>query len=73
MPNYQELYHEDVCASGGIGPTFFTSRVDEGDRTASRTCCSTPPRGTHWLASWVGLRVKGLFSGAVTNYSCQQV
>jgi hypothetical protein len=45
--------------SGGIALCFFTSALDGGEFSASRTGRFTPRErapGTHWIGGWVGPR-----------------
>jgi hypothetical protein len=46
-----------VWGSGGISPSFLTSVLDGGERSASRPDCFTPGEtapGTHDIGLWVG-------------------
>jgi hypothetical protein len=38
-----------------MGPSFLTSALDEGGRSALTPGISPPP-GTHWIRRWLGLR-----------------
>jgi hypothetical protein len=43
-----------------MAPLFFTSVLDGGEWSASRSGCFTPVEratGTHWIGGWVGPRV----------------
>jgi hypothetical protein len=57
--NY-ELYHEDICGSGGIAPPSLVLAIDGDDWSASRSCRFTPEDitpVTHWRGGCVGSKV----------------
>jgi hypothetical protein len=58
------LINEDVLGSAGIAPPLLTSALDAGECSASlsgRFTTGERSPGTHFVASWVGLRT-GLVS-----------